>query len=441
MKKLFQKIMISFLLSMMVLPQAFAAVSTSTTFRVFLTVNQETPPPPGGGGGAGTTLPIIFDIVATPSSTGATITYKTNILTTSSVSYGESVSFGGFVSDGLLSTNHSVFISNLTPNTTYYFSIDAKSQTGANVNSGILNFKTLTPQPVVNALSFKATARTEDIKLDWRMATGQEDDTVRIVRSIDFYPTDINEGETIFEGANQSSTIDSEVTKGVRYYYTLFIKDENGKYSSGAVADAIILLEGQVEPEGDLFDRLSKAPYVDPRIASLTLNDFVFSQPDREDFSTSGGENLFVEGDKNLTIKLSYDRVPEILKTVAITLADPDDQTRKFTFLLKVNDEKTFYAATIAPLGRSGEYKLSIAIVDYKNQGLKKITGSLLAVVSRAFEEEGIFQGSQGFNTNDLMVSIIVVLAMIALSYVSARRIDFSYLMRAWSRFRPRRRI
>ncbi len=437
-----KKVIVLFLISMIFVPQVFA-VSTSTNFRVFLNVNAEIPPATGGGGGGvGTNLPIIFDVVVVPSEYGAVITYKTNILASSTLSFGKTQDVsGGSVSNINVNTNHSITLSNLTANTIYYFSIEAISPTGAKGQTKILTFHTLKLEPVVNALSFNATAQTEDIRLDWRMATGQENNTVRIVRNEGFYPTSVNDGKTIFEGAGKNQIIDADVVKGVHYYYTLFIKGNDGKYSSGAVADATILLEGQVEEKGDVFDRLSKAPFVDARIESLTLADFTFSQPGREDFSTQGNETLFIEGDKNLTIKLSYDRVPEILKTVAVTLTEPDDVSKKFVFLLRVNEEKTFYEASIAPLGKSGEYKLSIAIVDYKNQGLKKITGNLLAVVSRSFTGEGVFVTPRGFNTNDLMVSVVMVLALIALSYVSARKIDFSYLLRVWSRYRPQRRI
>ena len=422
--------------------QVFAAAATATdSFQVFLTVNAEVAPP-SGGGGVGTNFPLITDIVVTPNKNSAIVSYKTTIPTTAILSYGKTQSLGGSVLDTNISATHTATISNLSANTLYYFSIEATSLTGAKGYSGLKNFSTLPLAPVVNVVSFTATARTNDIKLDWKMPTGQENDPVRVVRSENFYPTNVNDGTTIFEGAENTSFIDTNVKQGVRYYYTLFVKGADGIYSSGAVADARIPLPGEApETQKSLFERLAKAPFVDEKIASLTLTDFIFSQPGREDFKTSGNETLFIEGDKTLTVKLSYERVPELLKTIAFTLSDPDDLNKKFSFLLRANDEKTFYTATIAPLGRSGEYNMDIAIVDYKNQGLKQISGSLLAVVSRAFKGEGIFAPPAGFTVNDLMIALLVVLAMVALSFVSAKRIDLGYFARAWSRYRPRRRM
>ncbi len=423
----------------------FGASATATdSFKVFLTVDQETAPGTtgGGGGGVGTQFPIITNVVVTPSINGAVITYKTAIPATTTLSYGKSTSFEiGTIGDPTLSESHIANISDLTPNTTYYFSIDAKSFSGSLANSGTISFNTLPVGPVVNALSFSATAREKDIELNWRLPVELKNSTVRIVRSETFYPVDVEDGKTIFENAGQNQFVDSDVVAQVRYYYTLFIKGDDGKYSSGAVADAKIPLPGEKEEtQADLFDRLSKAPFVDERISSLSISDFIFSQPDREDFSSKGDETLFIEGDKNLTIKLSYARVPELLKTIAITLSDPDEKSRKFTFLLRVDEDKTFYTATIAPLGRSGEYKMDVAIVDYKNQGLKKISANLLAVVSRPFVTEGVFVPPVGFTVNDLVMLLVVVLALFALSYMSVRRIDLSYLRGVWSRYRPARR-
>jgi len=443
MKKFFIKSINIFLISLVVVNSVFAASTSTKSFKVFLTVNQETPAvtPAGGGGGgsgAGTNFPVITDIVVAPSIHGATITYKTSVPTTDIVSFGKtSTSFSGSISNNNFLTNHSVTLTNLSADTLYYFSIDVVSQTNGRATSGIGKFNTLKIIGVTNVLAFTATAETSDIRLDWKMPKAQENSTVRIVRSESFYPTNINDGITIFEGAGNTNYVDINVVAGVRYYYTLFIKGANGIYSSGAVADAKILLAGEKpETQKELFDRLAQAPNVDPRISSLTLKDFIFSQPDRDSFSTEGNETLFIEGDKDLTIKLSYERVPELLKTIAVTLTDPDDINRKFSFLLRVNDDKTFYEATIAPLGRSGEYKMDVAIVDYKNQGLKRIQGSLLAVVSKAFVEEGVFTNALGFTANDLMMALVFVLAMIALSYLSARRIDLSYLRQVWSRYR-----
>lgn len=48
------------------------------------------------------------------------------------------------------------------------------------------------------------------------------------------------------------------------------------------------------------------------------------------------------------------------------------------TSLLRVNKEKTAYLATLMPPEDSGIYPLTITILDYKNQALKRISSQLI---------------------------------------------------------------
>ncbi|MFZ3020016.1 MAG: hypothetical protein WA051_00655, partial [Minisyncoccia bacterium] len=149
----------------------FAASTTTDSFKVFLTVNQETAVTPTGGasGGVGTNFPVITSLNVVPSTNGAVITYTTSIPTTATLIYGKtSAQTSGTSTDIIFSTIHTATISNLTTATLYYFSIDVVSQTGAHGTSGIGKFTTLSITPVTNALSFSATAETSDIRLDWR---------------------------------------------------------------------------------------------------------------------------------------------------------------------------------------------------------------------------------------------------------------------------------
>ncbi len=50
---------------------------------------------------------------------------------------------------------------------------------------------------------------------------------------------------------------------------------------------------------------------------------------------------------------------------------------KSFSFLLRVNKEKTAYLATIIPPEENRPYPLTLTVLDYKNQIIKKILGSL----------------------------------------------------------------
>ena len=158
----------------------------------------------------------------------------------------------------------------------------------------------------------------------------------------------------------------------------------------------------------DPFANVPNALNVHPDIANLTLLDFDFIQDGKKIIHT--GNTVVIDGKKNLTVRLAYNKVPQILKTIAISLADPNDQTKIFTFLLRVNDDETAYEATIAPLANNGDYRLHAIILDYKNQGLKRLEGNLRAVV---FEGATTLLKSGGNYTWWIWVLIILVLIIL----------------------------
>jgi hypothetical protein len=216
------------------------------------------------------------------------------------------------------------------------------------------------------------------------------------VRSESFYPSDPFDGEVIYEGrANKFEDVNVEV--GVRYYYTLFAKSKNGEFSSGVIDSARIPTPGEpARPPDDIIGELPQAPNVHPDIEKLSFLDFDFIQ-DGKKVGTFSGDTVAIDGSKNLTVSLDAGKVPDVLKSILVTLTHPNDVDKKFSFLLRINESKTVYTATIGPLGDSGRYGAQIAIIDYKNQGLKKISGEIYASANYAY------QSTQGF------VGVIVV--------------------------------
>ncbi len=273
----------------------------------------------------------------------------------------------------------------------------------------------------VNVINFNAIPGSTSIFLNWNYPTGADIRSVRIVRSTTFFPTNISDGEVIFEGDAQG-VIDHNVTIGTQYYYTLFAQNSLGLYSSGVLAQARIAPVGEivVTPTTPVnpFENVPNAVNVPPAITNLTLLDFDLIQDGKK--ITHAGDTVVIDGNKNLTIRLAYNKVPQILKTIAISLADPEDQTKLFTFLLRVNADETAYEATIAPLTKSGQYRLNAIILDYKNQSLKKINGNLRAV---AFEAVAPLLENNGTLTPWLWIILILIIAGLGGSVLFARRV------------------
>src|ERR1035437_8390472 len=335
--------------------------------------------------------PPIYDITITPSNTYATISWKTTQPTVGTLSWGLTQSYElGVSQETIASVDHSMLVSSLSAATVYQFAIDAINGYGVHGSSGNQMFETtLLPTGKPNAQSFTATAQTSDILLAWKAPTSADVSEVRIMKSDSYFPTDPSDGVVVYEG-NGVSFADQSVVVGTRYYYTLFVKYTDGTYSSGLVATAVIAKPGEVLPPYDIFGSLPSAPHVDPQIAALTFTDFDFIQDGKKIPAFVSNSSVTIDGGKNLTVSLDYQKVPELLKTIVVTLSAPDDSSKTFSFLLRVNKDKTAYDATIAPLGTSGQYGVKISIVDFRNRGLKQIIGSLVATAEAVLADKGV---------------------------------------------------
>src|SRR3990167_8225630 len=344
-------------------------------------------PSRGGGGSGDFVAPLIYDIQVSSGQTNAEISWKTRVPAQSIKKWGSNNNLDlGQYSENSYSVSHNYTIENLESLERYFFRIEAVSEYGARSETEILEFYTTGfKEGIHNPTNFEATARIDDIRLTWNNPQNSEFKEVRLVRSEKFFPGDPDDGEVIYEGRAEEF-IDRDVKKGVTYYYTLFARELNGAFSSGVVQSGRIPLPGETKlPEEDIYEKLPKAPSVHPLIQSLQFSDFEFIQDGRKIQNNFPVDSVLIDGNKALTIDLNYQRIPEVLKSIVVTMTHPTKKDKKFSFLLRVNKEKTYYTSSIAALGESGLYDVDIAIVDFKNQGLKKINGNLFASIEKAF--------------------------------------------------------
>ena len=189
--------------------------------------------------------------------------------------------------------------------------------------------------------------------------------------------------------------------------------------NSNSFASARLILPGEIPPVGvDPFAEFPQALEVHPAFQSLTLCDFDFFQ---------GGQKLAcvdnkvsIDGGKDLTVSIDYEKLPEVLKTIGLTLRDPLDPARTFSFLLRVEQDKTAYLATLSPLLDGGVYELNVTILDHQNQGLKKLRGDLLvaqAIAALPFSFVVGFLKSTAFLNLLLFLFILLLLGLLARDY------------------------
>jgi hypothetical protein len=394
-----------------------SATSTATTSAASVSGG-------GAGGGAGQySSPVIYDLSVFPAYENAIISWKTTTPSDFTLQWGTALSYGdGIISDNSFLSTRQAVIPGLIPGTTYFFQLVVHGPSGREVTyqGSFLTFGVEEGLPNISGLQAETVG--DSILLTWQNPQFSDFAGVRVVKSPFFFPTDPNDGEVLFEG-DAEQFFDEDVSVNKDYFYTVFVKDSFGRFSSGVVVRGKILPPGApVETNEDILEQLPKAPIIHPKIQVLTFSDFDFIQ-DGKKLAKFPGDVVAVNGEENLTVSLEYEKVPEILKTIVVTLVDPDDLKKMFSFLLRVNEDKTGYVATIGPLIRSGNYEVRISIVDYKNQGLKKITGTLSATIISAYQSSSYFTNLIGFLVRNFFLLILVILLLIAVAiFLISRR-------------------
>jgi hypothetical protein len=109
--------------------------------------------------------PPVISNVAAKSITidSATITWTTDQLADSLVEYGTTTSYGSSLKDSILTTSHSIILSNLIPATTYHFKVTSTNGYGLSASSGDLTFKTSSPL-ISLAITFPSDGSTMSVR-------------------------------------------------------------------------------------------------------------------------------------------------------------------------------------------------------------------------------------------------------------------------------------
>jgi hypothetical protein len=309
----------------------------------------------------------------------AEISWQTNEPASCNLSWGKTFEYGdGTVAESFLKIEHLVEISELTAGTNYRFSIICRDINQNKTESNGNSFDTMAISDIIppaNVSSFEATAGDSKIELKWQNPPDNDFDQVKIVRSDKFYPADPFDGVIVYSG-NGENFIDTGLENNKPYYYSIFSYDKTGNYSSGAISATTPRLPGIIPPP--ISPIIVPAP---EDVQKLTLNDFDFIQNDRKIRITDNNLIGILQG-VPLTISIDYGKVPEALKTIMITLEQTattqGQEDKYFSFLLKINKNKTAYEATIIPPKDIADYPLSVTVMDYKNQQMKSISGELV---------------------------------------------------------------
>jgi len=405
------------------LPLVVFGATTTDGVDITLTVTEAAVPAPtpsvdtggGGGGPIGTPETILILNVVTDVGTSTTLVHwETNKPAVSTFSWGTTTEYTlGTLSEVTLVFEHQAFLDSLIPETKYFYRITADDKT-TGVQAYVGNFTTLSlpdEKPPANITNFTATPGEDRIDLSWDNPPDPDFTEVRIVRSETFYPENPFDGTVIYEGPGEH-VIDRDVVPGVTYYYSAFAHDEVN-YSEGSITRSRLIVLGVPLEVIPPFEEFPPAPEVSPELQKLTLLDFDFIQDGKK--IPHEGLVVPIDGAKDLTISVDYEKLPEVLKTIAFTLVDPEDNTKRFSFLLRVTPGKDTFQTTIAPLSRGGTYDMFINILDHKNQGLRKLQGELLTAAAIVSIEppRGLIEILHAFTTCFALLVILTVIFLL----------------------------
>ena len=374
------------------------------------------PEPPSSETGAvviiaDTVFPEILNIEITEiTENSAKLSWQTNEFCIPQINYSESLTYEKTYIGESFSMKNSVYLESLLSDTIYHFEIVAIDRTGNRTSSGDQTFKTLSLTDVIpptNITDFEAMAGDRQATLTWQNPAKPDFKGVRIMRKEEFYSSDPEDGLRVYDSSEDSFT-DTDLTNGIRYYYTAFTYDQSGNYSSGAVVSVVPFYEviPEIPPEIP-----SEAPpeEIPLEIEKLVIEDFNFIQEDKRINIKKG--NIELKENIPLVISIPYEKVPEALKTIMITL---EKNNKSFSFLLRINQDKTFYQATIMP-PEAGAYPMTLTILDYKNQSLKRIKGQLEIIQLSVAWYKSIW-------ANPYLVLIVLSASIICVLFIKKKR-------------------
>lgn len=307
------------------------------------------------------------EVNITTVSTRATLEWETNRPSRYVLRWGRTPNYEiGSISVERYSEQHKVTISDLIPNTTYYYELvtyNPAAPVAQSLASG--KFKTkpaVLPSVPPNVGRLKAEVIETDVVLSWQNPDWLQPYSVRVVRSHLGYPTDPYDGVIVAQGSIESIRDPGALRTNNLQYYTVFVVDENGNVSSGALVLAKTRVQvngvqatsgGSTLPEESTPDLV--LPLLSPHLITLSQDGTT---------QTFESEVMTLDPKQPLTLIIPVSALPDRLKSIIVTLTDPTDSREAYRFLLRRNPAGDAYETTLAPLGVQGTSQLLIEIYD-----------------------------------------------------------------------------
>lgn len=370
----------------------FATSSATTTFAVVSTSTPTTTPPTSGGGSSDGPIEavdtMISDLAIVTTKTTAVVTFTTNVSVRSLFRWGRtSVYETGYAAATTFKRTHRIVITDLEPGTVYESELELLRRLVGEPLVERLSFTTEAGADTVapaNVMDFSAVAGETEIALSWTNPVDPDFAQVRIMSSELFYPISAVDGYLVYEGSASTATDARAVQAGVRYY-TIFAFDESGNSSSGAVTSVRVSATGAVVVSDPFAPATTTA--VEDETTTIDVADIVFSQ--RKTGAQVFDDNLTITAGAVTKIEIAYDALPEHLKTIVVYMRHAGDRDKVFSFLLKVNEDKTAFEALFGGLTVTGAYETVVEVFDFETETVSRVQG-VVTVVDPLFQTSAV---------------------------------------------------
>lgn len=353
--------------------------SASSTSESTTTLSVSVPPVPVPNNGThyGSLMPFTYlleSLTISPEQREATLQFTTHSFIRGVVRWGRTSSYEmGSLAENAFDTQHLTLITGLIPDTLYYFMIEGEATSGRYgvLHSGTFQTRALKDIfPPGNVTQLQGMPVENDVVLSWNNPPDSDFVKVRVVRNEYFYPSDVADGRVVYEGDGTTIRDNNVFDERKKTYYTVFSYDALGNISSGAV---IRVMQNDVLPQVP-----SREPEI-PQGIAIAFTDVQFIQEGVR--IPIAGNNVSLDGSKQLTLSIPYEILPEHLKTILVVVREAEESARSFSFLLRINADKTAYVGTVAPFGTVGTFPIQISVFDFKTNQIAYTKGVLISTI------------------------------------------------------------
>ncbi len=276
----------------------------------------------------------------------------------------------GYVVSGVYRKNSTFFLSDLEPGTTYEYEIVGYSPFGLPF---VLKRSTFTTNQYEidksppNVLRFNAIESGGSAILTWQLPLVEDIAKVRVVRSHFGFPEHPANGAVVYEGLATRS-IDADILNNYSpVYYTAFVYDIYGNISSGAVA-RVYASSGNIDTKDN---GIVTEPTIEINQERVTPD---MKMPELSDIYINQNKNQFtmleapleLDSDQSFSVQVPSEFVSNNLKSIIVTVVDPTNNKENYSFLLRINKDRSDYEAVIPALRVSGRSQIILEVFDYE---------------------------------------------------------------------------